>query len=328
LTADQVRDWGRYLESSPLYLHLIHVVADDDDLLRVLNRVEHTPRPNVLLAGVQYLMMGDPGSDLEAYFPNFIETPLPVTRIDPVFREFVLAHEDELVDIGRTRHTQTNECRRCVALLPGIWETGLDSFHLVDVGTSAGLNLALDHFRYEWDGVEWGPPSSVVLTTALRGALVTPRPLAVLSRTGLDLHPVDAGDPDDRAWLEALIWPEHDDRRRRLRAALEIAASLPIDLVAGDMLDTLGTVLAGLPAGDPAVVLNSFVLNQLRKQDRERVAAIVSDCRSTRDIATVSMEWLDPDAPGAYIEVDEGSGARRIGVAQPHGEWLELYDRP
>ncbi len=323
-----MRDWGRYLESSPLYLHLINTIADDAELVRVLNTIEHTPRPNVLLAGVQYLMMRDPGSDLGAYYPNLAEDPLPAAGIDPVFRDFVLSHEAELTEIGRTRHTQTNECRRCVALLPGIWSTGLNEFHLIDIGTSAGLNLAVDRYGYEWDGVHWGPASPVLLTTESRGAAVDPRPVAVLRRIGLDLDPVNPADPDDRAWLESLIWPEHHDRRSRLRSALEIAATLPIELVAGNVLDTLGPVLAGLPAGEPAVVVNSFVLNQLRRRDRERIEEIVAEARSAREIARVSMEWLDPDAAGASIEVDDGSGLRPIGLAQPHGEWLELYDRP
>ena len=30
----------------------------------------------------------------------------------------------------------------------------------------------------------------------------------IASRTGVDLHPVDVLDPEQRRWLRALVWPE------------------------------------------------------------------------------------------------------------------------
>ncbi|HZD22027.1 MAG TPA: DUF2332 domain-containing protein, partial [Acidimicrobiia bacterium] len=239
LSANQARGWGRYAETSPLYQHLNDVIADDERLLVVLNSIEHTPRQNILFAGVQYLMMGDDGSLLARYYPNFTDPPMEMSGISGPFREFVLANAEELIVLGRTRYTQTNECRRCVALLPGVWATGVERFHLVDFGTSAGLNLQLDRYHYRWGETMWGPESPVDLTTDNRGADVTPRDIEIVTRTGLDLNPIDPTDPDDRRWLEALVWPEHHDRRIRLRAALEVAAANPVDLVAGDGLGTL-----------------------------------------------------------------------------------------
>ena len=46
-------------------------------------------------------------------------------------------------------------------------------------------------------------------------------------RGGIDLNPLDVRRTDDVAWLDALVWPEHDDRRERLRAAAAIAAVRP-----------------------------------------------------------------------------------------------------
>lgn len=328
LTPDRVRAWGRYAETSPLYQHLNNLIAADEQLLVVLNAIERTPRQNILLAGVQYLMMRDGGGGLAPYYANLTDDPLEISDVDLPFTEFVLGHADELIDLGRTRYTQTNECRRCVALLAGIWATGAERFHLIDFGTSAGLNLHLDRYHYRWGDVTWGPESRVHLVTENRGAPVTPRNIEILSRTGLDLDPIDPADPDDRRWLEAFIWPEHHDRRRRLRAALDIAAANPVDLVTGDALTTLGQVLDGLPGDDPAVVLNSFILNQLQSADRERFDAILNRARDDRAVYRVSMEWLDIEADGSDLAIDDGSGLRNIGSAQPHGEWLELYARP
>jgi len=327
LTPDQVRSWGRFAETSPLYAHLIEVIASDDELMRVSGQIEHTPQPNLLFAGVQYLMARHGGGDLERHYPNFGGSK-GVAGVDAPFRDFVLAHEDELVDIGRTRYTQTNECRRCVALLPAIWLTRLDRFNLVDLGASAGLNLHLDRYHYSWDGLEWGPKSEVRLETESRGVPVVPRDIEVATRIGLDLNPIDPTDADARLWLDSLIWPEHHDRRRRLRAALMIAAREPVRSVAGNALETLGPTLSALPRGEPVVLMHAFALNQVAEEGRGQIDEIIDRGRETRDIHRVAFESMGSWDGNALIVIDDGSGPVEVGRAQPHGEWVELYARP
>jgi hypothetical protein len=328
LTPEQVRKWAVYAETSPLYTRLSEVIASNPGLMRVLNRIEHTPEPNILLAGVQFIMLRDGGGALGAHYPSLTDAETGVEGVEALFESFVQAHEEELVEIGRTRYTQTNECRRCAALLPAIWSTGADRFHLIDVGTSAGLNLLLDRYAYRWGDVTWGGPSPVELVTVSRGTAVSPRPIEVSSRTGIDLHPIDPDDEDDRRWLEALIWPEHHERRGRLRAALEVAAGVRLDLIRGDALDTLAQALDALPPGEAAVVMHSFVLNQLHPDARPRLDKIIEAARDRRPIHRVSMEALDGADAAALLAVDSGDGVVEVGRAQPHGEWLELYVRP
>ena len=307
-----------------MYQHLNEVVAGDDLLMALLNRIEHFPRQNILFAGVQYLMLRDGGGRLAEFYPNLTDEPRPVSDVDELFKEFVMANAAELVAIGRTRYTQTNECRRCVALLPAVWATGATRFHLVDLGTSAGLNLLLDQYAYRWGDVTWGGHSSVELTTESRGVTVEPGEIDVISRTGIDLHPVDPGDPEHRRWLEALIWPEHHERGERLRAALSMAATTEMDVLAGDALTLLGPTLDALPEGEPAVVIHSFFLNQLDRPSRRRVGGLLAESRERRPTFRVSLEALDIDNPVATLSIDSGQGLEDIGQAQPHGEWLEL----
>ena len=328
LTADQARSWGRYAGASPLYQRLIEVIASDPDLLGVLNAMESSPRPNVMLAGVQLLLMKGDEEDLARFYPNLATSARDPDDIAAPFRQFVLEHRSELVEIGRHRRTQTNECRRCVALLPAIWALPVDRFHLVDLGTSAGLNLQMLRYHYRWGDTEWGPDSKVRLSTENRGRPVTPRPVTNVTRTGLDLQPLDATDPEDRLWLEALVWPEQHDRRQRLQAALALAAADPPRLVAGDAIETLADVVAALPAADPVVVVNSFVLNQLPPERRDLLADVFTDLRQSRAVYRVSMEWLTADEDAASVEIDSGSGWERIGMASPHADWIELYARP
>jgi len=328
VTAEYMRNWARHAHGSPLYAELCEVVARSPEMLRIVSRIENHPPPNVLFAAVQYLLMKGEDSDLASFYSSLVDDPRSPEHVGEPFRAFVEAHEETIVGLGRTRFTQTNECRRCVALLPAIWTTGFSRFHLVDVGASAGLNLLVDRYRYRWDGLEWGVDSPVVLETELRGSAPVPADIEVMSRTGLDLHPIDPTDPDDRLWLEALVWPEHGERRQRLQGALEMASDAPIDMVEGSALDTLGPVLEGLAMGEPAVVMNSFTLNQFTPEARSQFAEIVARARDDRPLARVFFEHMRAEDDWHTIGIDTGSGETVLGQGHPHGEWVEFYARP
>ncbi len=324
--AEYLRDWGKHTHGSPLYSELVEVVAADPELLRVMNRIEHLPPPNLMFAAVQCLLMDGSDDPLSWYYRSVVADPNPPDGVGPEFRQFVLDHEEEIVEMGNTRYTQTNECRRCVALLPMVMMAGFDSFHLIDVGASAGLNLGMDVYGYRWDDVEWHPDSALVLEAGSRGRSVQVHDLDVLSRLGLDLNPLDPSDEDARRWLEALIWPERVERRQRLRAALEMMAGLEVEMIGGDALDTLPGALHRLPSGDPAVVMSSFALNQFDKAGREQLESTVSEARAGgRPIYRVSMEVLHKSDDWAQLVVDDGSGPVTVGQAHPHGEWVELF---
>lgn len=323
-----MREWAKHAHGSPLYAHLSEVVADSDTLMRVVDRIDNWPPANVFFAAVHYLLMGDPDAELARFYPSLITDPEPITHVDVPFRDFVVAHETEIVALGRTRLTQTNECRRCVALLPAIWETPLSRFHLVDLGASAGLNLLLDRYGYRWDDFEWHPDSDLVLDTESKGRMPAPRDVEVLSRTGLDLNPVDPTDPNERRWLEALVWPEHHERRQRLSAAIELAATTEVEFVEGSALATLLPTLEALPADEPAVVMNSFTLNQFTSEQRDAVDDLVAEARARRPVARVSFEYTSREDDWPKLWVDDGSGWRLIGQGHPHGEWIEIYARP
>jgi hypothetical protein len=327
VTAEYMRDWGKHTHGSPLYAELVEVVAQDAELLRVMNRIEHLPPPNLMFAAVQLLLMDGSGDPLSRYFRSVVADPDPPEGVGPEFRRFVLDHEERIVEMGNTRHTQTNEVRRCVALLPMVMMAGLDAFHLIDVGASAGLNLGLDRYGYRWqDNVEWHPDSSLVLEAESRGEPVRVHEIDVLSRIGLDLNPLDPADEEARRWLDALIWPEHVERRARLRRALVMLEDIEVEMIAGDALETLPRVLDRLPVAEPVVVMSSFTLNQFDFAERARLEGIVNGARSTRPIHRVSMgESPEKSDDWARLVADDGDGARVIGQAHPHGEWIELY---
>jgi hypothetical protein len=325
VTAEYMRDWGKHTHGSPLYAALVEVVAEDPELMRVINRIEHLPPPNLLFAGVQYLLMENGDDTLARFYPSLVPDPEPPEGVGPSFRRFVLEHEERLVEIGNTRFTQTNECRRCVSLLPMVMMAPFESFHLIDVGASAGLNLAIDRYGYRYDGLQWNNGADVVLEADWRGETVELHEIEILGRTGLDLNPLDPADESARRWLDALIWPEHAERRARLRSALQLVSTLDIDMVAGDATDTLPQCLEALPSGDPVIIMSSFTLGQFDQPQRELLEGIVSAARSDRPVHRISMDILEKSDDWAQLMVDDGSGARIVGQAHPHGEWVEIY---
>jgi hypothetical protein len=98
------------------------------------------------------------------------------------------------------RAPQTNEIRRSAALLPALWwvlgQVGERPVALSELGASAGLNLLLDRFGIQTPQGLAGPADSTVqLRPEWRGTPPAARPLNVVDRAGVDLHPIDVRAP-------------------------------------------------------------------------------------------------------------------------------------
>lgn len=113
---------------------------------------------------------------------------------------------------------QTNEIGRSVAwMLAAAAAFGQRKlpFHLVELGTSAGLNLVGDHL-----------PQACRLVCSEGRPVEAPagwdRPHPVLTRTGLDLRPRRLADAHDRLWLKACIWADDLPRLQRFELATEV----------------------------------------------------------------------------------------------------------
>jgi Uncharacterized protein conserved in bacteria (DUF2332) len=240
--------------TSPHYERLARAVSGDDALLSLVRSLPPDKwQPNLLFGVVR--LHGGPVEDPAA------------------FREYVLTHWPAIAAEVRVRITQTNEAGRCAVLLP-VLATLPPPLALLEVGASAGLCLYPDRYAYRYGDHHVGD-GSPVLDCAATG---TPLPDSVPEvgwRAGLDVNPLDVTDPADVAWLDALIWPEHDHRRERLRAAAAVAAADPPVLVRGDLLDDLPALAARAPAGATLVVFHTSVLYHVPRPRREAFAEMV-----------------------------------------------------
>ena len=218
--------------SSPLYGVLAAGIAEDRDLLNLARRVRPgQPPPNMLLAAVHYLLLfAGTEHDLGRYYPDITLEPEPADGAFAAFADFCRKYIALIADLVGRRIVSTNEVQRCACLMPAFrWvasRNGVDRLHLIEIGASAGFNLLWDHYAYDYGSVgrvetEMAP---FILPCEVRNergfGLNLPLP-AVGDRLGIDPFAIDVGDPEDRQWLQALVWPEHKERAQRLQVLLD-----------------------------------------------------------------------------------------------------------
>jgi hypothetical protein len=310
-TADWYREFGQREArgSSPTYERLALAVADDAELLALLDALPEPKRqPNLLFAATQYL-----------------DGPVePWTA----FRDWVLRHWDDLAAIMRHRRTQTNEPGRCAALLP-VLALLPQPLALLEVGASAGLCLYPDAYRYRYGSHLVGPATSPVqIDCAIRGNVPLPdRMPTVVWRAGIDLNPLDLRDDEDLRWLESLIWPGQPHRRARLRNAAGIARADPPHLVRGDLVTDLPALAAQAPTGATLVVFHTSVLAYVSPDGRRTFTEVVRSLPA-RWISNEAPDIL-PDLLGTSTRADEHLTTRLaldgqvLAHAAPHGQALE-----
>lgn len=258
--AEQYADFGRYAAAdSACFGAWAAAVAEDPELLAWLATLPAgKAQPNLVLAAARW---------------HGVPAPGPYDGL----REALLGERDRSAAIRATilaRSTQTNEVGRLATLVPAFASLGLDEpVALLEVGPSAGLVLYPDRWSYRWE-IDDGPLTAGVgreLRCRVRGPAPLPaEPPRVAWRGGVDLNPLDVADPDAMAWLTTLVWPEQDERRERLRHAIEVARAEPPDLRRGDLLEELPALVAQAAGHGPVVVFHTAVIAYLTEPDRER----------------------------------------------------------
>ena len=213
------------------------------------------------------------------------------------------------------RTTQTNEPTRCAVFLPVLM--GLPQpLALLEVVTSAGLCPLRDRFGYDWGGgrIEPGDPAGPMFSCAVTGPVSLPSAgPRIVWRAGLDLNPLDAASDEDTAWLEALIWPEQEERRRNLRAALAVARRDRPRIVRGDLLHDLAPLMEEAPADATLVVFHTAVLAY--------VSALEARLRFVDTVRRSRAVWISNEVPAVFPDI-----AARSPKLVPRGKFLLAVD--
>ena len=281
---------------SPHYERLTQDIAASAAILHFLSELPAPRRQPNLLLGAATLIAGRP--------PDIASLTEMVARRADALRTMMLA-----------RTTQTNEPGRCAVLLP-LLAALPQPLALIEVGASAGLCLLPDRYGYDWGSVRLPPTGdgAPIFRCTVTGS--APLPAAqprVVWRAGIDLNPLDVASDEDMAWLEALIWPEQDERRRNLRAALAVARRDPPRIVRGDLLHDLEPLMAEAPAEATLVVFHTAVLAYVTPPEaRQRFVDTVHASRAV---------WISNETPRVFPDI-----AARVSQPAPHWRFLLAVD--
>ncbi|WP_151083071.1 DUF2332 domain-containing protein [Nocardioides cynanchi] len=337
--AERFREQARGCRNlgSRMYDGLLRRLADDLDAggpsVAVLSGHEHDPGPSGLalrlLGSVHRLVLERRAGALAAFYPTVGGTWDPEHGW-PVFRE-LLAEQPEAVREWLDRPPQTNDVGRSAALMTGLLEAGRRRplpVRLFEIGSSGGLNLLVDRFRYVGKGGALGPDDApVVLDPAWAGAPppgVVPR---VVERLGSDVMPIDVRSTEGRLALTAYVWPDQVARFERLRGAFRIASGTAYDVrrqAAGDFVDALT-----LQAGTTTVLWHSVLWQYVAVEERARILARLDELGAAADEDSPLLHLFaeptrrTPDSPHEFLVCAHswpGGGRRRIlGTMAPHG---------
>lgn len=322
--------------SSPLYDQLCRGIAQDNEVLAIAAQTAPgQPVPNLLLGAVHYLLLSGIKHPLAAFYASLTDAPDLSQNVYPLFRAFCLEHTESIIGLLKTRRVQTNEVRRCATWLPAfnrvIQQEPNQPLALVEIGTSAGLNLLWDRYGYDYgEGRRYGiKDSPLQLTSTFRGAKIPALPEVmpeVTFRVGLDLNPIDIHDADAILWLRALIWPGHHERLERLENALTLARQNPPRLLAGDALELLLEVIESAPMDSTLCIFHSFTLNQFSPEAREQLSTLLLQASAERKIYRISFEQLHGKENPRLNLITYQNGARtheELAQCEAHGSWIE-----
>jgi hypothetical protein len=256
-------------------------VAADPEVLAWLDRLPGIKKqPNLVFAAARW---------------HGVPAPGPYAGL----REALLDDDGSIVATILQRSTQTNEVGRLATLLPAFrLAVPQGPVALLEAGASAGLNLYPDRWGYSWSTpegtTELGPAPYLPCEVTGPAPLPTALP-EVAWRGGVDLNPLDIGDADSVRWLENLVYPEDEDRRVRLRHAVDVARSDPPRLVRGDAVEELPALVEDASRHGPVVVFHSAVAAYFPPDLRARFEALLLDL-----VARGRCHWVSNEAPNVF----------------------------
>ena len=334
---------------SPLYAALFPAVGEHvrsgryDALLAPVDRWRFgDAMPLRLLGAAHFLALSGTAPTLAAAYPSCggtVPDPVPAGELAESLLGALSENADVTADYLR-RAVQTNETGRAAALVLGLsalagataTNDASGPISLVEVGTSAGLNLRLDRFAYlDGDRVLGGDPGSPVrLTPTWLGGPPTLGPWEVDDRVGIDPHPADPTAETVALRLRSYLWPDQVERRRRLDGAIALAGQVPAELIASaDTAVTLDQVLADRVGAKPTLVFQSIMWQYVATGDRWDITRAIESAgeRATEGAPLVRVSFEPDEFRRDRVAVHArrwpgGSGAL-LAHADFHGRWVQ-----
>jgi hypothetical protein len=337
-----LRAQGRFCggSGSPMYDELFELVASDVEARGVFAAIlagheDDSARhavPLRLLGGLHRLVLDGRAQALRRWYPS-VGGVWDAAAAWPEIMRVAEAWTDELRG-ALSQPPQTNEVGRSAALIGGLRRLLHREDHqlelpvrLFEIGTSAGLNLRADHYRYRYPGGQWGPAESpVTIDDAWRGPVPPPGAVRIVERDGYDIAPIDVTGADGEVTALSYVWPDQSARLERLRGAIAVAREVPARLHRQRAADAV----AGLTLADGAltVLWHSITWQYISDDERVAVSDGISALGDQADAASPFAHLtLEParDGPGSPIRFLvsarywPGGELQVLGECHPHG---------
>jgi hypothetical protein len=234
----------------------------------------------------------------------------------------------------QTRTVQTNEVQRSWMLLPCFLEvafrTGSETFDLIELGPSAGLNLVWDRYGYRYEHGTWGAADAPL---SLSGEERRPVPGDLLGlapqvrqRRGIDLAPLDVTRAEDALLLKSFVWADQRARLERLDRAVETLRADPPALEQGDVVERLPGLLAERLPGALTIVFQTAVRGYLSREAWKEILTALDEAGREFPLALVSVSRPAPEEHrywGLWLRVWPDGEKRLLAHSGFHGQWLE-----
>lgn len=324
---------------SPLYADVLRRAAEDYEqggpVRELMEPHAIDPRGSALalrmMGAVHRLALQGETTELAGYYPSCGGT----VQLEPAWRAFrhVLVERMESLRRLVLNPVQTNEVGRCGPLLGGFLliaqRTGLP-LRVLEIGSSAGLNLNWDHYRYAWRGGVWGDPASpLVFPEVFTGDCLPPvTAIIVAERSGCDSSPVDPTSEEGRLTLRSFIWADQLERMQILEQAIAVAREHPVHVEQAGAVLWLRSHLAKPASGAVTVLFHSVVWQYLSRRERQELLDLVEQAGARAD-RNSPFAWLrmEPGKEGAEVKLRmfpgfEDQVIATAGYHKPQTTWI------
>lgn len=286
--------------------------------------------PLRLVGGLHALVLAGKDAGLAAIFDGRVTDP---DAIEAELARVLIDHDADLLP-WLDGPPQTNEPGRSAALMVGLLDIARrhgPKIEIIEIGSSAGLNLMIDRYRFDLGGVMVGPAESpVTIVPEWKGPPPPAVPIEILGTRGCDVQPIDATDPAAEARLAAYVWAEKPDRAARLKTAIAMLRDRPVRLDHADAADWVEARLGEPQAeGVTRVLMHSVVWQYLPDPVAERIRTAMK-AAGGRATADRPLGWvmMEPDRALAHqvirVRSWPGDGAwQTVATSHAHAAWID-----
>lgn len=270
--------------------------------------------------------------------PVFTGMVTDEAEVAAILHDVFVRHDSELLP-WLDGPPQTNEAGRSAGLMTGILHLATrygPKFELIEIGSSAGLNLLIGRYRFDLDGLKFGPSDSPVeIRPEWRGPPPPHAPVEIVSARGVDIQPLDLSGERDAERLQAYCWVENIERQARLEKTIAMVRAEGARLDQGDAADWVETRLAEPQAeGMTRVLMHSVVWQYLPDATQRRIATAMlaagERATSERPLGWVMME-PNRDLHRHEVRVRGWPGdtpMELVALTHAHGAWVEALEPP